>query len=91
MGQLWGSTFRITPKANGFQMVCHLPGHEACQKTRSGKFTGGPDALRLLKVWAVWGIGTESKDAHLAVWDEVLRAAAEGRLPAEAELDAARG
>ena len=43
--------------------------------------------LHVLKTWAIWGIETDSKKAHGDVWDQVMREAAAGTLPTEAELD----
>ena len=68
-------------------MACRLPGHGACQKSRSNAFGGESHVLHVLKTWAIWGIETDSKKAHGDVWDQVLREAAAGTLPTEAELD----
>ena len=79
--QVWGTWFRLTPTANGFQMTCLNSKHVGCSKTRSSRIAGREAALNCLKAWALRGLAAEDTGEHRSFWPDIVGEYQAGSLP----------
>lgn len=96
-GFRWGPHL-FTPVGNdsnnpsSWQIKCGVPGHnisQACTKRRACSFLGNLETQRVLKYWASLGPLVDTKEEHLALWDEQVLADIEaGKVPSNHDLDA---
>ena len=77
-------------KVAAYQMLCRTPGHDKCTKELALSVTGSEERTRLvLKSWALLGAHYSSREHHMmpSLKTELLQAAQEGKLVAEADLN----